>query len=415
MPRSLALRARQTGLRALYFALAIAGALGAGLQAQQADDEFEQFQQQQQQDFEQFADQFSRDYQAFVEADRAAFQRFKDQIEQQWGQYVGSSRKDWVEYSENLDSRSRVDFEAGEASVEVVVEGDAEEARAKLAEAVTELIGDQGSSADYSVALPDGTTKAPQPLGAKPVLEGQVAGKDGAPITPATAAAFAQEVVRGPSGNPSDHSGNQVVVDKVTGKDGRQRVRARAVFALIPDHLRQRAQRYLPQVQAQAKRFNLEVPLVFAVIHTESFFNPKARSGAPAYGLMQLVPTSGGRDAYRFVYDKDQVLPTDYFYQPDQNIELGCAYLNVLRTRYFGKVEDDRKALYCSVAGYNTGAGNVSKAFTGYTAIDRALPRIQSMAAQQVYDHLRTRLPYEETRAYLKKVIDRMELYQEWR
>ena len=54
-------------------------------------------------------------------------------------------------------------------------------------------------------------------------------------------------------------------------------------------------------------------PVVFAVIHTESYYNPKARSGAPAYGLMQLVPTSGGRAAYRYVYKKDQVLPPSYF------------------------------------------------------------------------------------------------------
>ncbi|NKB67902.1 MAG: DUF3393 domain-containing protein [Candidatus Latescibacteria bacterium] len=414
MFRSRLQRATRASLPTLYFALAIAWILNIGLHAQEVD-EFEQFQQQQQQQFGQFADQFARDYQSFVEADQAAFQRFKDQVEQQWGQYRGSSRKDWVEYGENLDSRSQVDFEAGAATVEVIVEGNAEEARAKLEKAVTKLIGDQGRSADYSVPLPDGTTHQPQPLAAKPILAGQVAAPDGTPVTPANAADFAQQVVRGTGGGDSDPGNDKVVVDTVTGKDGQQRVRARAVFPLIPDHLRQRAQRYLPQVRVQAKRFGLEVPLVFAVIHTESFFNPKARSGAPAYGLMQLVPTSGGRDAYRFVYDKDQVLPTNYFYQPEQNIELGCAYLNVLRTRYFGKLEDDRKALYCSVAGYNTGAGNVSKAFTGNTAIRKAIPSIQAMETQQVYDHLRAKLPYEETRSYLKKVIERMEIYEEWR
>jgi len=182
-------------------------------------------------------------------------------------------------------------------------------------------------------------------------------------------------------------------------------------FPLVPDHLRKRAEGYRELVAEYANRFELDPKLVFAVMHTESHFNPKARSHIPAYGLMQLVPTSGGREAYRYVYKKDEVLPAGYFFVPAQNIELGCGYLKYLRRRIFGKLDNDQKALYCMVAAYNTGAGNVSRAFTGKKAIRGAIPEIDKMGADEIYVHLEGNLPYEETRHYLKKVVERMALY----
>ena len=368
------------------------------------DAEFERFRQQQQQEYRDYSDRFNEEYDAFAAAERAAFEQFKAAVEQQWGEYVGSTRRDWVEYGPDLNRRSRVDLEQGQAAVEVLVESE-DQAPSALKEAVVELIGDKGTSADFTVEMPDGTQDEPQPLGAAPVLEGQVAGRDGTPVTREKAAAFAEEVAKGDS----------VVVARVTGKDGRQRLKATVNFSLVPDHLRKRAERYLPLIRQFAEQFKVEVPLVCAVMHTESFFNPKARSPIPALGLMQLVPKSGGRDAYRFVYEKDRLLPPSYLFDPRQNIELGCAYLHLLRNRFFAAVEDDQKALLCVIAGYNTGAGNVSRALTGRLSVDSAVPVIAGMTGEGLYNRLREELPYEETRAYLVKVIDRMALYEEWK
>ena len=167
-------------------------------------------------------------------------------------------------------------------------------------------------------------------------------------------------------------------------------------------------------VLRNAERFNLYAPMVFAIMHSESYYNPKARSHVPAYGLMQLVPVSGGRESYRHVHKKDVIPKPEYLYDPANNIELGCGYLNYLQTRMFHKVTSKRKAIYCMVSAYNTGAGNVSKAFTGNTRISKAIPLINDMEANDLYEHLQRKLPYEETRAYVKKVRDRMDLYAEW-
>ena len=370
-----------------------------------AQDEFERFRQQQQQAQEQFTQQYLQQYNAFVEADRAAFARFKEEVEKQWGEYIGSTRKDWVEYSEDLQQRSRVDFEHGQAQVEVLLETSEDEARDKLKDAVVALLSDRGTSANYKVALPDGSEDTPLPLDTAPVLQDQVADQDGATVTPEKADAFAQDVAQ------SDN----VVFTTVTGKDGHERLKATTTFSLVPDHLQKRAERYLPTIREYAKRYDMDVPLICAVIHTESFFNPKARSPIPALGLMQLVPESGGREAYRFVYKDDRILPPSYFYDPKQNIELGSAYLYLLRNRFFAGVEDDQKAQLCVIAGYNTGPGNVSRALTGEGLVSAALPIITNLKWDKLYQHLKASLPYKETRDYLVKVLERISLYEAWR
>ena len=371
-----------------------------------AQDDFEAFLQQDQAAQAEFARADSAAFAAFRQAEEKAFEAFKAEVEAQWGQYSGSTRTDWVEYGEGLDSRSRVDFEAGEAEVEVLVEADSpQEAQAqaqeKLQTAVESLVKDRGKSSDYSVDLPDGSTDKPKPLEKEPVLKGQVADAAGKTVTPANAADFAREAAAAP----------KVKTQAVQGKDGKKRYKATVRFPLVGDHVEKRARRYVPLVQKYAERYELDPALVFAVIHTESSFNPKARSGAPAYGLMQLVPTSGGRDAYRFVYKKDKVLPPSYFYEPDRNIELGCAYLHHLQQHVFKTKADDRKGLYCAVSAYNTGAGNVSRVFTGKRRISDALPLIKKYKADDLYAKLVKELPYEETRHYLRKVIGRIPLY----
>ena len=52
---------------------------------------------------------------------------------------------------------------------------------------------------------------------------------------------------------------------------------------------------------AAARRYNLEPELIYAIIETESSFNPYAVSHANAYGLMQVVASTAGRDVFERV------------------------------------------------------------------------------------------------------------------
>ncbi|MBP9837887.1 MAG: lytic transglycosylase domain-containing protein [Proteobacteria bacterium] len=113
--------------------------------------------------------------------------------------------------------------------------------------------------------------------------------------------------------------------------------------------------------------YQLDPALVKAVVHVESFFNPRARSPKGAMGLMQLMPGT----AQRFGVDKP--------YIPEDNIRGGVTYLKMLYDRYSG---NERLVL----AAYNAGEGNVDKIME--------VP------------------PFKETQVYVKRVLKMKELYR---
>jgi soluble lytic murein transglycosylase-like protein len=92
----------------------------------------------------------------------------------------------------------------------------------------------------------------------------------------------------------------------------------------------------------EAKKHNIRPELVAAVVQAESKFQPTARSGAGAVGLMQLVPKTG-----RWMGARDLTNPV-------QNISAGTKYLSYLHGRFNG---NETKV----IAAYNAGEGNVKR------------------------------------------------------
>lgn len=103
-------------------------------------------------------------------------------------------------------------------------------------------------------------------------------------------------------------------------------------------------------IKEESEKYGIEPELIAAVIHTESNFNPRARSRAGALGLMQLMPTT-----YRWVRGTFGI-EANNIYDPEVNIRIGTRYLAYLIEKY-GDVE---KAL----AYYNGGHYN-AEAYPG--------------------------------------------------
>lgn len=162
------------------------------------------------------------------------------------------------------------------------------------------------------------------------------------------------------------------------------------------------AERYRATVEKYAARYDVSPTLVLAIIRTESNFNPFAVSAAPAYGLMQLVPTSGAREASKRVRGIDEAPTPEYLLDPDHNIELGAAYLGELSTDEFGSVSDPASRDYCVIAAYNTGPANVTRSFGRKR--EEALEAINALPPGALFERLRTELPSEETRVYVVRV-----------
>jgi soluble lytic murein transglycosylase-like protein len=94
-------------------------------------------------------------------------------------------------------------------------------------------------------------------------------------------------------------------------------------------------------IRLAAEQYDLDFGLIKAVIHTESGFDPKARSGPGAQGLMQLMPATAKRYRVTDAWD------------PAQNINAGAKHLRYLLKRYGD--------LSLALAAYNAGEGNVDK------------------------------------------------------
>lgn len=319
-------------------------------------------------------------WQDMIERESTAWNAHVEAVKKKWQDLKFSEVRVWVGYGENENSRFQADFENGSLKIEVLGEKGEDPGilQQRAIEILHQLLRER--------ARPNEA----------PILDNQLE------IDPAAD--------RIPPG--------YVDIRSHLAPDGHTYEKMDVTIPFRQDHLRTRAQRVAPLVQQFARKYNVNPKLVMAVIHTESSFNPRAistfrRSGrgvGHAYGLMQLVPFSGGKEAYQFLGGRGEPSAALLF-DPRANIELGIVYLHKLEHHYFGAVGEALNRQYVMTAGYNTGPYNVARAFGGGRNISAAIPAINALPPPRLYQHLLYNLPYWETRDYLQKVILRISLY----
>ncbi|TNC84305.1 MAG: lytic murein transglycosylase [Thalassolituus sp.] len=163
------------------------------------------------------------------------------------------------------------------------------------------------------------------------------------------------------------------------------------------------------QVNQAAQRYRVDPALIYAVIDTESSFNPFAVSHAGAFGLMQVMPRTAGRDVMQKIYQRNDTPGRNFLMDTNNNIDFGTAYISILRDNYLRGIDNPVAREYCIIAAYNGGAGQLLKSF--HRDRKEALRRINRMSARDVYRHITKRHPKAETRHYLKKVTERKRKY----
>lgn len=108
--------------------------------------------------------------------------------------------------------------------------------------------------------------------------------------------------------------------------------------------------KYNDYVEMTAKKYDFDEDMIYAVIRTESRFNPNAVSDVGATGLMQLMPDAYEWVRYRMKDERD--ITYEDMSSPDYNIEYGTYLLKLLYDEY-GDYET-------ALAAYHAGRGSVN-------------------------------------------------------
>ena len=137
---------------------------------------------------------------------------------------------------------------------------------------------------------------------------------------------------------------------------------------------------------------SVDPALVHAIARQESAFDPTAQSPVGARGLMQLMPATAAATARKFGVEYEPGRLTDATY----NARLGSAHLTEL-------MENWRGSYILTFASYNAGPGNVRKWIEAYGD-----PRREGVDPIDWVE----RIPFSETRNYVQRVMENMQVYR---
>ena len=147
--------------------------------------------------------------------------------------------------------------------------------------------------------------------------------------------------------------------------------------------------KYEDIVERYASEYNVPEYVIYAVINTESEFDPNAKSSAGAFGLMQMMPSTLNYLASDSHLDED--IEFEALSDPDVSIRYGTYYLRYLFDKFH--------KWSVVFAAYNAGEGRVSEWLDEpkYSEDGETLKKI----------------PIRETRNYVKKVNKAIDYYKD--
>ncbi|WP_053062382.1 transglycosylase SLT domain-containing protein [Photobacterium aquae] len=330
---------------------------------------------------EQHYDAFEQSKQAYLNA----FNQAKQALAKKWDNPALTNQTQWVQYSSDDTVKRTVDFETGAIVIEILDEDmPPKKVESIVREQIKELT-EQTTQQAYAKdkVLASNNVQPPESLAKTKVMSG-----------------LNVETVLGSQKKESFTQKNGSHVTRVS-------------MAVSQDTVNSRAQAYIPYVRQMATKWDIEPALILAIMHTESHFNPMAQSHIPAYGLMQVVPTSAGKDVTKRYLGKEKLLPPEVLFNPEFNIDIGTSYLNILDKHYLKKVSNDEVRTYLVIASYNGGVGAVAKHFSGKPSLSSLPVAVNELTATKVFSSITEDFPYKETRNYLKKVQDKRRYYSQ--
>ncbi|MFA0414387.1 membrane-bound lytic murein transglycosylase MltC [Vibrio renipiscarius] len=321
-------------------------------------------------------------YQKDTAALDALINSFSGNIEKRWGsrEIKVAGKNNYVKYIDNYLSRSEVDFQKGTIIIETVSPTDPK-LHLKNAIMTTLLTPDDPANVDL-FSSKDIT------LEGQPFLYQQVVDQDNKAIQWSwRASRFADYLIA-----------NQLKVKDVDFK--------KAYYVEIPlveNQVEIRSYQYADIVRRASQKYDIPEDLIYAIIKTESSFNPYAVSWANAYGLMQVVPKTAGRDVFKLVKKRSGEPSPEYLFNPENNIDAGTAYFYILKNRYLKDVQHPLTLEYTMISAYNGGTGGVLNTFNRSNR-KQAMHDINSLQPNQVFWALTNKHPKAEARRYLEKV-----------
>jgi len=359
---------------ALFSTVAMADSTGQSAFNDKADSLMAEFNQSKTQMFDEFAKSKA--------AYKASFDAYKKELSQYWDKPELTSKSTWVQYSKDNQVKRAVNFETGDIIIEVVGKDLTEkQIEQKVTEQLTELeqqTTEQAFKKDRVI-----NSQKPNKLVAKQKMLPDVNVKK-------------LEISEQPS---KVKQANGLTITRVAYKAPATSMAKKSMI-------------YMPTVLAKSEKWDVDADLILAIMHTESHFNPMAQSAIPAYGLMQVVPTSAGKDVTKRYQGKAKLLSPETLFNPNFNIEIGTSYLNILMSHYLKNVEDPLSRTYLAIAAYNGGIGTVARHFTGKKSLNGLAKKANTLTPEYIYNSLISDFPFEETRNYLKKVHGKQGFYK---